>query len=686
MKPAQLELMTTVSVPTISPDGRHAVVATSRPSFDSDGYVGQLWMLQLDGGAEPRRLTRGASDGAPRYSPDGSLLAFLRADAKGRPQVAIVRAGGGEPQLLTDRKLGVGSFVWSPDGTRIAFTSRTPEEGRYGTVEGVGAGAEDPRHITTLKYRGNGVGWMRDKIASIFVLDVPDPDGEPFISAVGRAAVAAKEAPGEAPTGLPAARRLTGDDTDADEPAFSPDGTHIYYTAAHHEGADTDLRSMIYRVPVEQAADAEAPTELVLGSEDGHVSYSTPAFSGDGSTLFALGAEVGPDGTDFVARCTGVHAVPVAGLPALDAALLTNTDDSDYGDVQSTLIAAGADAVLAFARVRGSGELHRISATGEVEVLVSGPRVITGAAEADGTIVVSYADATSPGECGVLRDGAVVQLTDFAAGLRAGTRIVAGRELTVESKDGYPVHGWMFLPEGPGPHPVLLNIHGGPFSQYGWDYFDEAQVYAAAGYAVLQCNPRGSASYGRDHGLAIKGAMGTVDLDDVLAFFEGATAGEPSLDASRAGVLGGSYGGYLTAWTIANDHRFTAAIVERGYLDPFSFIGSSDIGWFFSEAYTGTDEASVIEQSPFAKLHQVKTPTLVMHSEEDYRCPLEQAQRYYVGLKRAGVDTEMLLFPGENHELSRSGTPWHRKARFEAILDWWDRHLPVNKESVKTTA
>ncbi|GAA4379019.1 S9 family peptidase [Paeniglutamicibacter cryotolerans] len=686
MKPAQLELMTTVSVPTISPDGRHAVVATSRASFDSDGYVGQLWMLHLDGGAEPRRLTRGTSDSAPRYSPDGSLIAFLRADAKGRPQVAITRAGGGEPQLLTNRKLGVGSFVWSPDGTRIAFTSRTPEPGRYGTVEGVDAGAEDPRHITTLKYRGNGVGWIRDKVASIFVLDVPDPDGEPFITAVGRAAAAAKEAGGETPTGFPSARRLTGDDTDAGEPAFSPDGTQVYYTAAHHEGADTDLRSMIYRVPAAQLSDAEVPGELVLGSEHGQVAYGTPAFSGDGATLFVLGAEVGPDGTDFVARCTGVHAVPVAGLPTLDATLLTNTQDTDYGDVQSTLIASGSDSVLAFARVRGSGELHKVSAVGKTEVLSSGPRVITGAAEADGTIVVSYADSMSPGECGVLQDGALEPLTDFASALRAGTRIVAGRELTVASGDGYPVHGWVFLPEEPGPHPVLLNIHGGPFSQYGWDYFDEAQVYAAAGYAVLQCNPRGSASYGREHGLAIKGAMGTVDLDDVLAFFEGAVAAEPRLDATRAGVLGGSYGGYLTAWTIANDHRFTAAIVERGYLDPFSFIGSSDIGWFFSEAYTGTDEVAVREQSPFAKLHQVKTPTLVMHSEEDYRCPLEQAQRYYVGLKRAGVDTEMLLFPGENHELSRSGTPWHRKARFEAILDWWERYLPVAGDAAPADA
>ncbi len=225
---------------------------------------------------------------------------------------------------------------------------------------------------------------------------------------------------------------------------------------------------------------------------------------------------------------------------------------------------------------------------------------------------------------------------------------------------------------------MLLNIHGGPFSQYGPGYFDEAQVYTAAGYAVLQCNPRGSSSYGREHGLAIRHAMGTVDLLDVMAFLDGACAAHPDLDATRTGVLGGSYGGYLTAWTIAHEHRFAAAMVERGFLDPASFVGTSDIGWFFADAYTGSDPAHMAGQSPMARLDRVRTPTLVMHSEGDYRCPLEQAQRYYVGLKQRGVPTEFVLFPGESHGLSRGGSPWHRRQRFEAILEWFNRYLPVD--------
>jgi dipeptidyl aminopeptidase/acylaminoacyl peptidase len=193
------------------------------------------------------------------------------------------------------------------------------------------------------------------------------------------------------------------------------------------------------------------------------------------------------------------------------------------------------------------------------------------------------------------------------------------------------------------------------------------------------CNPRGSAGYGQEHGRVIRQRMGTVDLADVLDFLDGAIAESPGLDGERVGVMGGSYGGYLTAWTIAHDHRFAAAIVERGYLDPAAFIGTSDIGSFFSDEYTGTDPAGVAAQSPQAVVDRVRTPTLVLHSSSDLRCPLGQAERYYAALKRGGVEAELVIFPGEDHELSRSGRPRHRRERFEIILDWWDRYLPVKQ-------
>ena len=155
----------------------------------------------------------------------------------------------------------------------------------------------------------------------------------------------------------------------------------------------------------------------------------------------------------------------------------------------------------------------------------------------------------------------------------------------------------------------------------------------------------------------------------------GLSQSHPELDGSRLGILGGSYGGYLTAWTIAHDHRFRAAIVERGYLDPEAFPGTSDIGWFFQQEYNGRTRELLRAQSPQAVAHQVTTPTLVIHSEDDLRCPINQAQTYWATLKQQGVDAEMLIFPGENHELSRAGRPRHRVQRFEAILEWFGRHL-----------
>jgi dipeptidyl aminopeptidase/acylaminoacyl peptidase len=290
--------------------------------------------------------------------------------------------------------------------------------------------------------------------------------------------------------------------------------------------------------------------------------------------------------------------------------------------------------------------------------------------------VATVAHDRSAGELIALTPGRRRLLTAFGRRLGETGRVHRMRELTATAPDGTAVHGWVTTPPGPGPHPVLLSIHGGPFSQYGWTLFDETQVYVSAGYAVVQCNPRGSSGYGSAHGRAIQGAWGGVDADDVLAFLDAALR-EPGLDEDRVGIVGGSYGGYLTTLLIGRTTRFAAAVSERAFTDPVSFVGSSDIGWFFPDLYLGTDPERLTAQSALASAGAITTPTLVIHSEEDWRCPVEQGARLYVELKRRGVPSELLLFPGEGHEMSRSGRPRHRLARFEHILRWWARWLPT---------
>ena len=668
MKPSDLPLLSSVSRPTIHPDGRRAVTAVSRPDLDADRAVGQLWSVMLDGSGA-RRITRGVSDSSPRFSPDGSLLAFVRSAGEGPGQLHIMAADGGEALQLTDQKLGISSWRWSPDSRTIAFTAAVAEDGRYGTVANLGPSAEPPRRITTLKYRSNGFGYTPDRRRHLFLVDVPSADDEPRYAT----APSALNPKPEISVGVPEPRRLTDGDFDHGAFAFSPDGSRIAVISARHAERDLDLANNVFELDLAGAVD-ELPAAVQVTARDRRYGISSVEYGPSGELWF-VGGDLGEHGVDFVGRGNQLW---VRDAPGGAARLLTDPSTVDL-DGELTVTRDGA---LVHALERGRVHLLRISSDGSVMPLVTGDVEVrsTDAVNARATegdlIVVGYAAPASMGELGLVTGHGLHPLTDFSAGLRSAG-VTPLEELSVPTRDGHEVHGWVLTPvDREEPHPVLLVIHGGPFTQWGVSFFDEAQVYVEAGYAVVMCNPRGSAGYGETHGRAIRHRMGTLDYTDVIDFLEGALARHPMLDATRVGVMGGSYGGYLTAWTIANDHRFAGAIVERGYLDPEGFVGTSDIGSFFSDEYTGTDPQRMREQSPQAVVGQVTTPTLVIHSEDDLRCPLGQGERYYAALKRTGVETELVIFPGENHELSRSGRPRHRLQRFEAVLDWWARYLP----------
>ena len=638
MTPDALHRLLTPSAPTLHPGGDRCVVSLVRTDEATDDYVGQLWEVPLAEGASPRRLTRGHRDTAPRFSPDGLLLAFLRADRGGRPQLHVVEATGGEPVRLTDSPLGAGAPRWSPDSRRIAYVARVPEPGRYGTDDDVSADAEPPRHITDLRYLEDALGYGQDRRNHVFVLGVPDLTAEPGAD-------------------LPTSTQVTDGDWDDTSVAWRPDGTRLAFVSARHDGRAGDLRSDAWTCAPDGTGLVRA-TATTLGVEQ-------VTWSADGAALWLVAAETGPSGTDFVGRNPGLFSVAADG----SGAPVRHTDpDTDLGEEGSHLTVTAAG-VLLQARTRGAVELRR----GD-DVLLGGPAWVTGHDAAGDVVVATVMSADSAGEVMHVDGERTRRLTAFSAGL--GARPL--HEVTVTADDGYPVHGWVVLPDGPGPHPVLLDIHGGPYAQWGWKPYDQAQVLATAGYAVLLANPRGAAGYGEAHGRAIQGALGQRDAADVLQFLDGVLA-DPAyaLDGARVGVLGGSYGGYLTAWLLALvPERFVAGVVERGFLDPETFIGTSDIGWFFPEGYLGP-VAQMAAQSPMAVVDRVVRPTLVIHSERDLRCPLEQGQRYFAALLRGGVEAELLVFPGESHGLTRGGRPRHRRQRFEHLLTWWGRHLPV---------
>lgn len=658
MRAEDIETLISVGRPDIAPDGSFAVFATSRPDLRSNRNVGQLWRVDLPQGT-PRRLTRGTADSSPRLSPESGRIAFLRSDAKGRPQVHVVDAVGGEPVQITDAPLGVNAFDWAPDGASLAFTARVPEPGRYGTVEGLDASAEAPRRITGIRWHANGLGYLADRPNHLFTVPVPQTDSEPFYPPAATVLPEGVRAP-VAQVVAADARQLTEGPTSHEGVVFL--GEEILTTLDEIEADRRDLRTPVIAV----RADGSGMREL-LGREAG-LSLSGVQVLPDG-TVALLGHEVG-DGVDFVAPGVGLWL-----LEAQGPRRLTDADTIDLGEVGSHVSAIGGD-LLVQDRSRGTVRLVRVTRSGGITEILGGDVEVAGHAVAGERIVAAVATPESFGELVLIDAGEPHTLTAFGArSAAAGT--VRPRDLTVTGRDGYPVHGWIARPAGEGPFPVILQIHGGPYASYGIHLFDETQVLIDAGYAVVYCNPRGSAGYGRAHGRSIRRAMGTVDMHDVLDFLDGAISHDSALDGSRVGVQGGSYGGYLTAWIIAHDHRFAGAIVERGFLDPASFQGTSDIGTFFGDEYVGVTVADIERQSPMAVVDRVTTPTLVVHSELDFRCPLEQATRYYSALRRTGTTAELLIFPGENHELTRGGQPRHRVERFAAILDWWQRMLPV---------
>ncbi|GAA4506930.1 S9 family peptidase [Brevibacterium yomogidense] len=643
---ALIESLYTLSRPRV--EGDRVRFEITRADAETDSYSTRLHAVPLaarpDDVTGVRRVSTGWSDRA--YTRKGSVTAFLRAPQRQSPQLWVA-VDDGPPRAVTDLPLGITEYVLSEDGTQAYAIARDPEQGRYGTDPDVTADGEPPRRITTLTYQSNGVGYVLDRPARLLRVPLED-EADPAPA-------------GEVP--LPSADevlRLAGDvhDLQVDHGRVSVIGP------TEAPGTRPDLRSTVW------IATDDAPYAVDVGD----LSVASHAWM-DPHRIALLATDVGPSRTDFVAQVPGLHIHDVRN------GTTHRLTPVDHGELSGELLAVD-DRVLCLLTDDGAERLAEVSTADDVgeddriRALTPVDWAVTGFDRtADDAIVVT---AATPDSCGeVFRLGPASAATGgdphpIALTALDGRAWYRARPIAAQTSGG-EVRGWCAIPAGTGPHPVVLSIHGGPFAQYTAAAFDEVQALLDAGVAVVWSNPRGSAGRGRAWGARVRGDFADPASEDVLAVLVAALEAHPQLDSRRLGVQGGSYGGYLTAMIIADDHRFTGAIVERGFLDPVSFAGTSDIGGFFGHEYVGSDPADLARQSPLARVGDVRTPTLVIHSEKDLRCPLEQAQQYYAGLLRHGVEAELLVFPGEDHELSRSGRPRHRIARFEAIADWWSR-------------
>jgi dipeptidyl aminopeptidase/acylaminoacyl peptidase len=437
--------------------------------------------------------------------------------------------------------------------------------------------------------------------------------------------------------------------------------------SARHPERYLDSGTQVWEVPV---GGGEARPVVDLGIW-GHVSYGT-------------------DGTPYVIGIEDVWGFPdVSGLFRVG----THGPEPVAADLDRSLIPATPVVSPAGPQWIDDGSclvtledssrvpLIRLGPDGEVTELVGGDRSVLGASpRPDGSAFAFAAMApTDPGELWWWENGEERRLTDLNEEFSG--ELIEPEHFRVEH-DGVELDAWVLLPRGEEQVPVLLNIHGGPATQYGFGFFDEFQVYAGSGYGVVACNPRGSSGRGRDFVKVPVGRWGEErppDLEDILAVLDAALERFPRLDADRLGVMGGSYGGFMTARILAVDDRFRSAVPERGLYAFTSFAGTSDIGPRFARLYLGDVPEGDVDllwaASPLSRAHRITTPCLIIHSETDYRCPIEQGEQLFAVLARRGVEVEMLRFPGSSHELSRGGKPGYRRQRFEAILEWHGRHL-----------
>jgi dipeptidyl aminopeptidase/acylaminoacyl peptidase len=634
--------LTGVSDPRLRPGGKEVAYVVWSIDGDANEYRQSIWLARVDGSVPPRRFTTGKSDAQPRWSPDGQRLAFVskRGGDDAYRQLYVLPAAGGEPECLTDLKEDVGEPAWSPDGTQLVFSARVPDK----EYEEEDEKKRAPRRFKRLQFKLDSVGWTGDRRRHLYVVPA-DGSGE--------------------------AKQITDGDFEDSRPTWTPNGKSVAFSSARTQDWDIELIGDIYVVP----AEGGEPKRLTAGDSN----HYAPSYSPDGSLL---AVKWDPGGYDFPRhpQIAVVDATTGENRRILTASLDRNCDP--YPELREPVW--DGDSIVFAIEDAGNVHVYRVSSDGgQPELVAGGDIVLAGYDVRDGQVVRAGTTAPNPAE---LYAGDQ-QLTEVGKPFAEGRELVAPERFKAVSPDGAEVDAWIVRPAGfeeGKRYPLLLNIHGGPFTQYGNGFFDEFQVYAAAGYAVVYSNPRGSSGYSEEWGRAICGpgelgpGWGSVDYEDLLAVTDEALRRYDFLDDQRLGVMGGSYGGYMTSWIVGHTNRFQAAVSERGVNQLVSMYGSSDIGWVF-KAYHGEFVHDAVDKylqiSPWTYAKQIETPLLLLHSEQDLRCHVEQAEQLFTTLRLLKHDVELVRFPAESHELTRSGNPAHRVQRFELLIEWLDRYL-----------
>lgn len=684
-----------VANPALSPDGKRVLFEQTHTDVEEDGYCTQLMISDLDYASSRPLTSSGKQNLGGVWSPDGQQIAFL-SDRAFVTQVWLLSLDGGEARRVTKFRHGVSHLVWSPDGTTLyalvpagkdeavaTFADRmTEKEAKEEIEKAAKEWSESPKRYDRLAYKLDGAGLSHHRFAQLVAVDVKTSSF----------------------------RQLTSGNYDVSGPVVSPDDRYVAFTSNRRTDPDREWwASDVYRVST-SGGELELLTNKLAAN---HLAYSP-----DGTQIAVLG-----NGDDLFTYWSAVQEqlflIPADGGTAVQLAkdfpdTIHDTVLSDvHPNIAPQLPAWSSDGrfIYALSSREGATEVVRFSLDDQAaaQVVIGGSRQIYGFCT-DGTskFVIVYGTPTNPGTVAVvdIADGKARKRTlrnvtqamqetltaffpsaerrlDETNAFLADVDVVDPEPFWYQSQDNWQVQGWVIKPpqfESGKKYPVLLEIHGGPQLNYGYAMFHEMQWIAAQGYAVVFVNPRGGMSYGQEFVNAVRNHYGEGDAADVKNGLDAALAKFDFLDGRRVSVTGGSYGGFMTNWLVGHEDRFFAAVSQRSISNWISFYGASDVGPLFVESQLGGDIFSNHEalwrMSPLAYAQNVKTPLLLIHSENDLRCPMEQSEQFYTNVKRHGGEVELFRVPNASHGLSRNGKPKLRVARLHAIFDFINERLP----------
>ncbi|MEA1981765.1 MAG: S9 family peptidase [candidate division Zixibacteria bacterium] len=642
----------------ISPDEKKIISSVERMDEKENKYFSNLFIFDIENNTETQFTFGNQYDRQMVWSPCGDKIAFVSTREK-TTGIYIMSVLGGAEKKIIEIDGSIGSLQWTPDGNSLLLNLRYNDSH---FIEDEKKKKEPPvyRHITKFFFRLDGAGYLPKDSFQIYSLNIEN----------GKL------------------RKITKGKRDCLSPSISANGKWIAY--ASNRSKDPDLNSLsddLFIIP------SNGGKEKKIATPPGPIAI--PVFSPDGKNI----AYLGHDNPNDAWGVTNLHVwkVNLTGSPkahdlmpkfdrmAFDQSISDMGDVHDAGNIYWSY---DGKRIYFVSSDTGATNLYYVSARGGKPTAVYKKKSHIKAAsfnEKTKKVALIDADITNPGEvfvCPTTYEShkSAIQLSQFNKFLSKDIKLSKTKDLFFKSFDGTNVQGWLVYPPNFNPnkkYPAILEIHGGPRTQYAHSFFHEMQYLAAQGFVVFYTNPRGGSGRGETWADAISGGWGEIDYMDCMAAAD-YLENLKFVNEKKIGVTGGSYGGYMTNWMISHTNRFAAAVTQRSVVDLKSFTGSSDIGYELSREFDGwpwTNKENYEKCSPITHFRNVKTPVLIIHSEQDLRCNIEQADQMFVMLKALGKKVEMVRFPEEPHGLSRHGRPDRRIARLEWIVKWFKKYM-----------